>query len=197
MKKDLQAGLLTKNISPTLKRMLTSDFSPNKKVSKMDVTDEDDTTQFGGQSVKQQIDIYSNLNDNLTIDRGALNVDAGIGSLHMRSLSLISGGSPKSKIIKKEERPEKRTDTISMGYARAKNQKSQIYTKFDQNIFSEKKNDPYKMFDTKTQKVGINQGVPYRSTSQGDVFELRTKNNAQKRMRAFNPFIKTQEAIRN
>jgi len=44
MKKDLQAGLVTKNISPTLKRMLTSDFSPNKKVSKMDVTDEDDTT---------------------------------------------------------------------------------------------------------------------------------------------------------
>ena len=52
-------------------------------------------------------------------------------------------------------------------------------------------NDPYRFFDKSKQKIVINPGIAYISTSQADIFELRSKTKDQrKKARKLNRFIK-------
>ena len=64
-----------------------------------------------------------------------------------------------------------------------------MYDHIDLAYFDAAKNDPFSQFDRKKQKILINPGVPYVSTSQADVFELRGKN----RLQGANKFVKPVE----
>lgn len=66
------------------------------------------------------------------------------------------------------------------------------YDDFDKGVFSMKRNDPYNMFDRKKQKITINPGVPYVSTSENDIFELRIKKEKKDNT---GKFVKTVEAV--
>lgn len=50
--------------------------------------------------------------------------------------------------------------------------------------------DPYEYIDKKTQKIEITTGIPYKSTSQEDVFELRNKLADAQAMSQLNPYVK-------
>lgn len=54
------------------------------------------------------------------------------------------------------------------------------------------KNDPYAILDRKRQKIVLNPGVDYESTSQNDVFELRHKK-IKSMQPGFNQFVKVHD----
>jgi len=55
--------------------------------------------------------------------------------------------------------------------------------------------DPYSYIDKRTQKIEINQGVSYKSTSQDEVFELRNKILDAQAMSNINNYIKMGEGL--
>ena len=67
--------------------------------------------------------------------------------------------------------------------------KKSMFDGIDLRYFDAAKNDPFSQFDRKKQKILINPGVPYVSTSQPDVFELRGSNTLQ----GTNKFVKHAE----
>lgn len=50
--------------------------------------------------------------------------------------------------------------------------------------------DPYEFIDKKTQKIEINPGIGYKSTSQDEVFEPRIWDMKSKAITSLNQFIK-------
>ena len=85
----------------------------------------------------------------------------------------------------------KRPDSVSELTHHLKKQQSQLYNQVDSEFLElDKKNfDPLKYIDKKCQKIVINPGVPYISTSHDAVFELRKKAAAKKIGKQTNPFI--------
>jgi hypothetical protein len=49
--------------------------------------------------------------------------------------------------------------------------------------------DPYEFIDKKTQKIEINAGIPYKSTSQAEVFEPRIFENKARHLASVNQYI--------
>ena len=71
---------------------------------------------------------------------------------------------------------------------------SKIYNDLDLKEFKiGGKNNPYAAVDNDRQKISINPGVAYRSTSHNDVFELRNKLKYKKLLKSLNRFITTEE----
>ena len=70
-----------------------------------------------------------------------------------------------------------------------KKRQSIIYAQVDQDFLDKRNFDPNKYIDKKHQKIVINPGVPYISTSQDAVFEIRNKEAAKKIGKQTNPFI--------
>lgn len=75
-------------------------------------------------------------------------------------------------------RPDSRgmagTLSVLSKHTRAKKEKIQIYHEIDRDFFNtEKPTNPLDFINTTNQKVMINPGVPYVSTSQNEIFERR------------------------
>jgi hypothetical protein len=64
---------------------------------------------------------------------------------------------------------------------------TEIYKHIDEMVLKEKK--PHEVIDPKTQKIEINPGIPYNSTSQDAVFEIRKENEARMVGRQQNQYI--------
>ena len=64
---------------------------------------------------------------------------------------------------------------------------TEIYKNIDDIVLREKK--PHEVIDHKTQKIEINPGIPYNSTSQDAVFEIRKENEARMVGRQQNQYI--------
>lgn len=54
-----------------------------------------------------------------------------------------------------------------------KKEQALIYSQVDDLTFDKTKKDPYHFIDKRTHKIAINPGIPYISTSQEAVFEIR------------------------
>lgn len=70
---------------------------------------------------------------------------------------------------------EKKAKVKGFKMAKAKAKQAMIYKDLDVREFDIHKYDAYATLDRKRQKIVINPGVDYESTSQNDVFELRHK----------------------
>mmetsp|Transcript_27219 Transcript_27219/g.33860 ORF Transcript_27219/g.33860 Transcript_27219/m.33860 type:complete len:103 (+) Transcript_27219:28-336(+) len=65
-----------------------------------------------------------------------------------------------------------------------------IYNEIDREWFNpEKPTNPMLFIDNDKQKVVINPGVPYVSTSQNEIFERRILLNQKEHLNKINPFI--------
>lgn len=56
-------------------------------------------------------------------------------------------------------------------------------------FIGKKSTNPQEFINTRTQKVTINPGVPYKSTSQNEIFERRFVSNEAEILRKKNRFI--------
>ena len=65
----------------------------------------------------------------------------------------------------------------------------ELYKKIDDTFLDKSKKDAHKVIDKKTQKIEINPGIPYVSTSQDAVFEIRNARNARMLGRQVNQYI--------
>ena len=65
----------------------------------------------------------------------------------------------------------------------------EIYKKIDDTFLEKKRMNAYKVIDKKTQKIEINPGIPYVSTSQDAVFEIRREREARLLGRQQNQYI--------
>ena len=70
-----------------------------------------------------------------------------------------------------------------------KKKQVELYSKVDKEFLESKPKDPYKFIDKKTQKIEINPGIPYVSTSQDAVFEVRNALASKSIGRQTNQFI--------
>ena len=64
-----------------------------------------------------------------------------------------------------------------------------LYNQVDEEFLDKRNYDPNKYIDKKLQKIVINPGVPYISTSNDAVFEIRNKKAAAKVGNQTNQFI--------
>ena len=67
-----------------------------------------------------------------------------------------------------------------------------IYKKIDDTFIDKQPADAHKIIETDFQKISINPGVPYISTSQDAVFEIRNAKNQRTYGRQVNKFIAVQ-----
>jgi len=66
-----------------------------------------------------------------------------------------------------------------------------IYDDVDETFLaSSKPKDPFEIVDRRTQKIEINPGIPYKSTSHDEVFELRAKLVQEKALAEKNKYLK-------
>ena len=65
-----------------------------------------------------------------------------------------------------------------------------MYGELGVDFFKQKDEKIYNAFDDKKQKVMINPGMPYVSTSQAEVFALRYKKGIKQKFKNQNQFIK-------
>jgi hypothetical protein len=72
-------------------------------------------------------------------------------------------------------------------------QQLNLYSNVDESFLDKKPKDPYKYMDKKKQKIEINPGVPYISSSHDAVFEIRNKENAKNIGRQTNEYIQELE----
>ena len=73
---------------------------------------------------------------------------------------------------------------------RKKTNQIKLYGEIDRNFFStEKPTNPMEYIDNDKQKVHINPGVPYVSTSQNEIFERRILLNQKEQLHQINPMI--------
>ena len=143
-------------MTTSLRRLLTTDVNFGSRQNLSIPREDDETTFYGGQSFKQQIDVFSSLCEPVNAGNIASQVNEK-NTLESRD----AGGKPRRK--KKSAKD-----------AQAKKRMQQVYQTLNVTDFViNERNNPYSTFDRKRQKIQLNPGVPYRSTSQNDVFELR------------------------
>ena len=71
-----------------------------------------------------------------------------------------------------------------------KKEQALIYSKVDAElVFDRTKKDPYHFIDKRTHKIAINPGIPYISSSQDAVFEIRNAKELQRIGKQVNNFI--------
>ena len=70
-----------------------------------------------------------------------------------------------------------------------KKKQVELYSKVDKEFLDNTPKDPYKFIDRKTQKIEINPGISYVSSSQDAVFEVRNALASKQVGRQTNPFI--------
>ena len=70
-----------------------------------------------------------------------------------------------------------------------KKRQSMLYQQVDEDFLDKRNYDPNKYINKKCQKIVINPGVPYISTSSDAVFEIRNRLAAKKVGKQTNQFI--------
>ena len=92
---------------------------------------------------------------------------------------------------KAQAQSAKALSVISKGETHAKKKEmKKIYDDVDETFLAgDKPKDPFEIVDRRTQKIDINPGVPYKSTSHDEVFELRAKLVQERALAEKNKFL--------
>lgn len=169
--------------------MLTSEFKDKNK------NNESASTFLGNPSMKQQMDCWSGLRLNggeresviKTKQMSSLPADNSKNQRPGQDQSRTQGNAT----IMTNNDPAKATLNSAMSKnTKNKKQKISIYNEIDRDFFNiDKPTDPLQFIDNTKQKVMINPGVPYVSTSQNEIFERRILLNQKEYLNKINPFI--------
>ena len=197
----LQGSGAKQNRSMTgrVKRILTSDMKGDR--SKMN--DSQSTFLGNNPSFRQQIDCLSNLQHN-RYDRQSTRKRRSITPMSLNYDDKLRLKSPtnaqrdgKNATLTTAANNGERTIQIAPGDQQTINnrkEKLQIYNEIDREWFNpDKPTNPMLFIDNEKQKVIINPGVPYISTSQNEIFERRIQLNKKEHLNKINPFIAAPE----
>lgn len=97
---------------------------------------------------------------------------------------------PKRKNKKKKKGKKAKKQKITGPEAKFQNFKSVIRKIDDEFLNETKSKNPLNYINKNTHKIAILEGVPYRSTSADNVFEIRNTLNEQMQQQEANIFIK-------
>lgn len=179
-----------------LKRMLTVDFKSK------DPMNESQTSTFVGMnaSMRQQMDVLSNLQPTADKPRGR-SKDMMYRTMHsddkMKNGSMVDQNRTAMNTTFQSNAPGNGGAMSVMSKTRTvhkRMEKRQLYQVIDTSFFSkDRPSNPLEFIDKRTQKVTINPGIPYVSSSQTDIFEIRNALNMKNNPNENNKFIAAPE----
>ena len=172
---------ISKEVTGRVQRMLTTD-----NFNRMN--DSQSTFLNHKPSVKQQVDCLSNLQLNAETSSAKKKGTLFSSIAHTDKNKLTSGGLTGTMLSAADPRAtvqSKLTDKVNP----AKNEKRQIYQDIGEYFSGTKPINPLSYIDGNKQKVMINPGVPYISTSQNEIFQRREFLFQKEYLNKLNPFI--------
>ena len=141
-------------------------------------------------SVQQQVNLFSDLKAGPKSQADDLKKESGMatGDMGKKGSGLVRGSGTQGN--QNAANPTRIQSAMSNKTEKRRKATRQIYEAIDMDYFKQNKpKNPLEFIDKKTQKVMLNPGVPYISTSQNEVFERRNKELRKKYMSQINPFI--------